>query len=403
MEEKDTSGISGEGPEGRLFDPETTGTISEGDVDSERELEEDQASVAGEIDAVPGGTSDQEEGSATPADPVEQDEGPEADQQEGSAADDSSRADGDPALGVDSGPNTEEIEIPETLIPSRSAPHVSEPSPVWMWWGWSMVLLFFLVMVVGVITGILGRAVILDVASFWPVFGVLGLAAFAVRSRFTYRIRAILPLLVASWLGVAIALHLSGWSVLPSAVGDMQGAEVGTLEVASLTLDIEGDLLVTTSNSDVLYMVSLLREGGPMSAPQALEISSPGALAIEVAPRNQSFWFSSSGWNVVLSDRVVWAVHVSAADVTVDLRSTATNGGSIAGSGVVEFGGAAAGNWDLDGDILLRVPESVGILVIGDAALPPGWSVSEFGRQSAATVELTLTVVEDATVEIVTY
>jgi len=382
MEEKDAFGISTEGPEGRLFDPDTAGTTSEGDVDLERELEEGQASVAGEIDAVPEGASDQEEGSAT---------------------DDSSRADGDPALGVDPGPDTEEIEIPEILIPSGPAPPVPEPSPVWMWWGWSMVLLFFLVTVVGVITGILGRAVILDVASFWPAFGVLGLVAFAVRSRFTYRIRAILPLLVASWLGAAIALHLSGWPVLPSAVGDMAGDEVGTLEAASLTLDIEGDLLVTTSNSDVLYMVSLPREGGPMSAPQALEISSPGALAIEVAPRSQSFWFSSSGWNVVLSDRVVWAVHVSAADVTVDLRSTATNGGSIAGSGVVEFGGAATGNWDFDGDILLRVPESVGILVIGDAKLPPGWSLSEFGRQSAATVELTLTVAEDATVEIVTY
>ncbi len=382
MEEKDAFGISTEGPEGRLFDPDTAGTTSEGDVDLERELEEGQASVAGEIDAVPEGASDQEEGSAT---------------------DDSSRADGDPALGVDPGPDTEEIEIPEILIPSGPAPPVPEPSPVWMWWGWSMVLLFFLVTVVGVITGILGRAVILDVASFWPAFGVLGLVAFAVRSRFTYRIRAILPLLVASWLGAAIALHLSGWPVLPSAVGDMAGDEVGTLEAASLTLDIEGDLLVTTSNSDVLYMVSLPREGGPMSAPQALEISSPGALAIEVAPRSQSFWFSSSGWNVVLSDRVVWAVHVSAADVTVDLRSTATNGGSIAGSGVVEFGGAATGNWDFDGDILLRVPESVGILVIGDAKLPPGWSLSEFGRQSAATVELTLTVAENATVEIVTY
>jgi len=318
---------------------------------------------------------------------------------------------GDPELSVnpseeaerEGGPDTEEIEIPEIPLTQRVQPPIEAPSPVWIWWGWSMVGLFSLVVVVGVVTGILGRAVLLDIVSFWPVFGLLTLVAIAVRSRFSHRIRALLPLLIATWLGAAVALHLSGWSVLPSAVGDMAGAEIGEIANATLSLEIDGIVNLESSPGSILYSVVLPREGGRVSAPQALETTNDDLMSIELAQRNESFWFSSSGWNIVVSDDVVWTLHLVASEVDIDLRSTATNGGVLRGTGTLQFGTSAAGEWDIAGQLVIRVPDALGILVVGDADLPTGWTVTEVGRQWGDTVVLTLVVAEGSAVEIVTY
>lgn len=304
---------------------------------------------------------------------------------------------------ADDGPDTQEIVIPEMPLTQRVVAPAEPPSPIFLWWGWSMVALFSLVVGVGVVTGILGRAVLLDIVSFWPVFGVLALAAIAVRSRFSHRIRAILPLFIATWLGVAVALHLAGWSVLPSAVGDMAGVPTGAIEQASMSLEIDGRLVLHTGSDQVLYSVVLPREGGRVSAPQALETATGDSMSIELAQRNQSFWFSSSGWDVAVSNEVLWTFHIVAQQVDMDLGSVATSGGSLVGNGTLRLGSGAAGDWELVGDLVVSIPETVGILVIGEANLPVGWAVTEVGRQWGETVTLTLAVADGATVEIVTY
>ena len=301
------------------------------------------------------------------------------------------------------GPDTQEIEIPEMPLTQRAQTPSETLSPVWIWWGWSMVGLFSLVVVVGVVTGILGRAVLLDIVSFWPVFVVLTLVAIAVRSRFSHRIRAALPLLIATWIGAAVALHLASWSVLPSAVGDMAGAETGEIVHAALSLEIDGILNLEGAPQSVLYSVLLPREGGRVSAPQALETTSDDGMSIELAQRNESFWFSSSGWDVAVSDDVVWSLHLVAREANVDLRSIATAGGVLQAAGTLQLSSSATGEWEVTGDLLIRVPETVGILVIGEADLPTGWTVTELGRQWGDSVSLTLVVTGGSAVEIVTY
>lgn len=299
------------------------------------------------------------------------------------------------------GPDTEEIVVPVAPITGPAA--VVLPSPVWMWWGWSMVALLVTVVAIGVVTGILGRAVVLDIVSFWPIFGLLGLVAVAVRSRFSHRIRAILPLLITTWLAVAIALHLAGWTVLPSARADMAGFEVTEDLSASLSLDLEGQLNVVGSSDGVLYTVHLPREGGTVSAPQALETATDNGIAIELAERSQSFWFSSSGWDVALHESTGWELDLTAPTMSVDLSRIEFEGGAFAGGGVVVLGDAA-GSLSVEGDFVIRIPEALGVLVIGDAELPSGWIVAQQqGIQSSEEFTLTITVVDGSVVEVVTY
>lgn len=301
----------------------------------------------------------------------------------------------------DGGPDTEEIVVP--VAPITTAPvALILPSPVWMWWGWSMVGLLVAVVGVGVLTGILGRAVVLDIISFWPIFGLLGLLAFAVRSRFSHRIRAILPMLITTWLAVAIALHLSGWVVLPSATGDMTGVDVGTTSNASLALEIDGMLNIVGTSGGALYSVDLPREGGRVSAPQALETATDDLIVIELAERSRSFWFSSSGWNVALAETVGWELDLSAPEMLVDLSDVSFRGGSFVGGGEILLGEVSQ-DVALSGEFNVRLPDGIGVLVIGNAELPTGWLVAEEGMKSADEVVLTITVAEGSTVKIELY
>ncbi len=241
--------------------------------------------------------------------------------------------------------------------------------------------------------------------SFWPGFLLAFLLAAAIwplSKRFSSRLKATVPLLVLSWLGLAIALHLSGWSELPSSAGDLVGGTTDGIETAALSLEVEGFLALDASSQPELYSVTMIRRGGPVGAPQALETLPNGSVEVDIVERPESYWYSSAGWDVVLADAVPWTVDASADPIEVNLRTVTLRGGSFSGSGSVQLGAVQSGAIiTLEGNLDVSLPSGIAVGVEGVAEVPAGWVATEGGHASPATGDrFTLVVDAGSTVSI---
>lgn len=325
--------------------------------------------------------------------------------------DDPASSPGDDSDGAndESDEDTEELDIPELPISRPAyldgAGEVAVPKSVWPIWAWMMVGVVVIVMGVGVVGGVLLPSVVLDVVSFWPGFllaFLLAAALWPLSRRFSSRLKATVPLLVLSWLGLAVALHLAGWSELPSSAGDLLGGPTEEIEVGSLSLEVEGLLRLSTGPQSDLYSVTMMRRGGPVGAPQALETLPNGSVEVDIVERPQSFWYSAAGWDVVLADSIPWTVAASAGNVEADLRSVAVRGGSFGGEGRIELGEVESGAVIVfDGAFDVSVAPGAVVVVEGEATVPDGWVVTELGHASPSTGDgYTLVVSGQSTVSI---
>ena len=164
---------------------------------------------------------------------------------------------------------------PESVVSAEAPP--PKVISIWPIWAWTMVGVVLVVIGLGVGAGVLSKTLLLDVISFWPAFVVIALIFAALIPRLRKgapRLSAVLPLLLLTYLGVTVALHVARWDELPSTAADISGPLVEAVTDARIELDLPGELVVRPANQAELYKVLMLNRGGSTGAPTALEIVS---------------------------------------------------------------------------------------------------------------------------------
>ncbi|NNC39053.1 MAG: hypothetical protein HKN95_00035 [Acidimicrobiia bacterium] len=251
-------------------------------------------------------------------------------------------------------------------------------SSVWPIWAWIMVAFGLVVTGVGVLTGIFARSLVLDLISFWPGLTLVILVAAALypfhRGQWT-RLAAVVPLLVLSWLGSTIALHLAEWPVLPSAAADFEGPSSAGIEEASMSVVTDGELTVDLAGSDSLYGVEMVRRGGATPAARSFERIDGGSAQVTIDQRASDLWFVTEGWRLTLNSGAQWNLDLEAGLVDADLRGGDLSSLRLAGSGDARLAEAVDEiQVTIDGRFELIVPPSVVMTVSGaDVSVPAGW------------------------------
>ncbi len=247
---------------------------------------------------------------------------------------------------------------------------------VWPMAALAMAAVTILVVAFGVVTGILSATVVLDVLALWPL-GALAIPAWLF-ARFKKSSKALgLPgLLVVTWLVAALGLHLSAWSLLPSAAGDMVGPETGSISSVDLSLDISGRIDIGSSPGSALYITGPLRTGGSTGVAEAFEQTANQDLTLVLAERDDSDWFRFGGWRLLINPAARWSLDLAADVVDADLVSVDVAALSLrAASGRVALGAPSGEvSVSVSGPIRISVPDGVAVVVVGPAVAPPGWS-----------------------------
>jgi hypothetical protein len=237
------------------------------------------------------------------------------------------------------------------------------------------------------LTGLLMKAALLDVVSFWPAWVLallISLALWPLRRRGIARIGAVLPLLLFSWVAGAVSLHLLAWEQLPSASADFAGPAQSGVSDASLSLEVNGRLELDGDATD-LYDIAVLRSGGGAAPAEALERIDGAMASVELRERESPGWFASAGWHLNISRLTAWELSIVAQDVDADLRGVPVRRLDVVGDGIVMLG-SPVGEFDVtvSGDVELVVPVGVAVEVDGAAVVPEGWEPTEAGARFAA-------------------
>lgn len=292
----------------------------------------------------------------------------------------------------------------EPVLPGEAA----QPKVISIWpiWAWTMVGVVLVVIGLGVGAGVLSKTLLLDVISFWPAFVVIALIFAALIPRLRKgapRLSAVLPLLLLTYLGVTVALHIARWDELPSTAADISGPLVEAVTDARIELDLPGELVVRPANQAELYKVLMLNRGGSTGAPTALEIVNDTDPSISISPREDSGWFQSVGWTVKLSLSVTWEVEANADLIDIDLASVSVGDLRAAGDGVLVLGFVRPGSTiELDGRIDLVVREGDRIDVVGSADVPSDWTTTGVGRSTAGPADPYTIIVGDGAIVTIT-
>lgn len=277
---------------------------------------------------------------------------------------------------------------------------------IWPIWAWTMVGVVVVVIGLGIGAGVLSKTLLLDVISFWPAFVVIALIFAALIPRLRKgapRLSAVLPLLLLTYLGVTVALHVARWDELPSTAADISGPLVEAVTDGRIELDLPGELEVRPVNQAELYKVLMLNRGGKTGAPTALEIINDAGASISVSPRNDSGWFQSVGWTVNLSLAVTWEVEAKADLIDIDLGAVSSGDLRAVGDGVVVLGFVRPGSAiELDGRIDLVVREGDRIDVVGSAEVPSDWTTTGVGRSAAGPADPYVIIVSDGSIVTIT-
>jgi hypothetical protein len=255
-------------------------------------------------------------------------------------------------------------------------------SSVWPIWAWIMVAFGFAVTGIGIVGGVFARSLVLDLVSLWPGLILVMLVAAALypfhRGQWS-RLAAIVPLLMLSWIGSTIALHLAEWSVLPSAAADFAGPDVAGIDEASLTIRTNGELSVDFTGSVSLYDVKMARRGGSTPAARSFERIDAGSAQVSIDERSPDTWFLTEGWRVRLSDQSSWSLELEAGILDADLSGADYSSLRLVGTGDVQLSDPVGlVQITVDGRFEMSLPASAAMIVSGsDVSVPASWTGGE--------------------------
>ena len=272
----------------------------------------------------------------------------------------------------------------------------------WPQWLWLMDGVILVVVIVASLGGLFMPALLLDLASFWPLFalGVLAGVLLAIWGRARDWLRLIPPLFVAAGLVLAISLHFAAWPELPSAAGDVQGPQLSSIQEAGVAVAMSGVLNVF-SGSSLLYEVEVQRSGGSTGVPESLESVTATEARVTMRDSRDSFWFESEGWELRLAVEPAWAVDLRSPQLEADLRGLRLRSARLEGSGTAHLPTTdGIVQVDVSGNYVLSVPAGQPVQVIGAATVPDGWVSTADGWRAPTEGEGLLIVVHAGSVEV---
>lgn len=256
---------------------------------------------------------------------------------------------------------------------------------------WGVLAVSLVLVIVATQTGWLMRAVILDVASLWPV-PLLAIGATAVRDRLAQRRNRVVrtgsgvaaPLLLFTWVAAGLALHLAGWEQLPSSTVALHGPTVQDRLIAA-ELDIQnGGEVVLDGEGEFLYEVTPMRTGGRIAPARGSELIGGREATVSLTESSDAGWFGSRGWRVSVSESPRWGLTIRAEGLQADLTSVSLQSLRVHADGRIRLG-FPSGDVPvrLDGVVVLEVPSDASIEVEGPSEVGPGWEATATGTRYA--------------------
>lgn len=251
---------------------------------------------------------------------------------------------------------------------------------------WTTLLVLVAAMGGSVAGGLASKALVLDLLAVWPLAAPavpLGIVAAVLRRG--GRLSAAAPLVLVTWVVVAVILHAGGWSELPSSSASWSVASAGD-RAASLRLTADhGRVDISAGSGEAAVSIDPIRLGGDTAPPAATARRRGTALEVAVAERPEAGWLGFGGWRVRLDPGPLWDVDVSAPEVDVDLTGMRVSSVQVAGSGRIVLGGPPA-PVTVAGEATVVVPLGAPAVVTGEATVPPGWARTSSGWASPGAV-----------------
>ena len=245
---------------------------------------------------------------------------------------------------------------------------------------WMIPLTALLVLLGLAVSGVLSRALIADLAAWWPVWLIVAIEAVVLRHRRLGRVRVagLLPLVATIAIGVFAWAHVAGWALMPSASQTITGPATTDVQTAALRAAIDGLLEVSASQGD-LYEVEPIRRGGKVGPPLATESTTGTAISIALTSEPDPGVFAYAGWNLALDSGTPWDLHLDG-NVDGDLSEVFVSELQLGGGGTVILGSPSGPATVLvDGDFRIVLPEDAAARVIGMASIPTTWTLTEEG------------------------
>ena len=261
-----------------------------------------------------------------------------------------------------------------------------------MAYAWTLLPMTVVLLVAAGQLGWVGRSVLLDVVSLWPGW-VLTAGILAIRHRMLRHRRRVLrersspaaPLLLVAWLVIGSGLHLTGWDVLPSSAGNLEGPVDGEVSAAALDIETGGDVVLLGAPG-LLYEANPMPTGGGTAPAQGSEIFVDDEFAVSLKEGPDPGWFGSDGWKVSVSTSPEWSVIVRATSLEADLTTVRLNSLRVTADGRIKL---AAPSGDvpisISGELVLEVPSDASMEVTGPVRVGPGWELTANGKRYVGT------------------
>ena len=257
------------------------------------------------------------------------------------------------------------------------------PVSGWPVGAWAMAGMLPIAVGVGISASVLSPGLLLDSISLWPglVPFLLALVAVAVKRAWRRRAGAVPPLLLLTWMVLAIATHLAAWPPLPSSSAELVGPATFDGPV-TLSAHTSGSLRVAPTDGGGIYRIGFIRLGGEVGVPGADETATATGLSVSVRDEGTTEWFRYAGWRVDLDPASPWNLSLGG-DITADLTGLVIGSLSLEGSGTFLLGAAdRATPVAIRGDFEIRIPAGIPARVVGEAQVPPGWQETADGYSS---------------------
>lgn len=268
---------------------------------------------------------------------------------------------------------------------------------------WLLPLLVLLIVAGLVAAGVLGRALILDLVAWWPVWIVLVLVVVGFRRRRIGRLRvgALVALFVAGALITFVVAHVRGWPMNPSASRYLVGPEPSGVSQAELIATVDGELAIRVG-SEFLYEVDPVPGGGELGIPSAEERALEDSVSVSLLAPPDPGLDSFAGWDIRLSSSPRWALQLQG-DLNADLTNLVLVELEMSGTGSVTLGVAeAATPLTFEGAFKLDVPQGAAVTVEGMARVPSTWERTTGGwRSPSGGLGWVISVTEGSVVSIV--
>ena len=257
------------------------------------------------------------------------------------------------------------------------------PVSGWPVGAWAMAGMLPVVIAIGVTANVLSPGLVLDLISLWPGLlpAALALVVVAINKSWSRRMGAVPPLLIITWIALAVAAHTSALEPLPSSSADLIGPAESP-EHVTLAAHSSGSLDVRVSDRGAIYRVGYVRMGGETGIAQAEEVSTVMGLTVSIGDSGPSQFFRYAGWTLDLAPRTQWNLSLGG-ELDGDLTGLDLGSVSLEGSGELTLGPTDHPvPMAVQGTFRFLIPGGVAARVVGTADVPSGWVTTADGFRS---------------------